>query len=216
MRRVSSAVMVDRYRMVMSGLAWPRCSCKARGLAGLPAALDGPGVAAEVEVDAFAQPGVGGGGADDLPGPFAAHREEPAGRPQPPVEGVGLEAVDQGGRAGHQSHLAALAQNLQGARLPAEMPHGQAQGLGDPQTGLEQHQDQESVPVPLPPPAGRAQLLNLLGRQVGHYLQGPGRQAGFHGQDRTRPRRLLSSYPPEMAGRQRPKGPRTGGRHPSS
>ena len=66
--------------------------------------------------------------------------------------------------------------------------------------GLEEHQDQEGVPVPLPPPAARAQLLDLLGGEVGHYPQGPGRQAGFHGQHHIRPPLLLSRYPPEMAG----------------
>ena len=159
---------------------------------------------------------MGGRGADDLPGPFPANGEEAVGRPQPPVEGVGLKAVDQGGRAGHQPHLLTLAQNLQGARLPAEMPHGQAQGLGDPEAGLEEQQDQEGVPVLLPPPAAGAQLLDLLGGQVGHYPQGPGRQAGFHGQHQIRPPILLSRYPPEMAGRKRRKGPRTGVRHPLS
>ncbi len=33
------------------------------------------------------------------------------------------------------------------------MPHGEAQGFGDPETGLEEHQDQEGVPVPVAPPA---------------------------------------------------------------
>jgi hypothetical protein len=53
------------------------------GIAGLPQALDGPRVAEEVGVDAFPQPGGGRRGADDLPGPFPAHREERVGRPQP-------------------------------------------------------------------------------------------------------------------------------------
>jgi hypothetical protein len=194
--------------MVMSGLAWPRCSCRARGVAGLPQALfDGPGVPEEVGVDAFPQSGLGGCGADDLPGPLAANGEEPVGRAQAPVEGEGLEAVDQCGRAGHQPGPSPLADNLQGPRLPAEMPHGEGQGLGDPETGLKEHQNEEGVPVFLPTPAAPAQLLDLLGRQVGDQAQGPGRQAGFHGQYQIRPRILLSRYPPEMAGRQRRKGP---------
>ena len=53
------------------------------------------------------------------------------------------------------------------------MPHGEAQGLGDPETGLEEHQNQEGVPVPLPPPAAQTQPLNLVRGEVGHNLQGP-------------------------------------------
>ena len=81
------------------------------------------------------------------------------------------------------------------------MPQGKAQGLGDPETRLEEHQDQEGVPVPLPPLAAGAQLLDLLGGEVGDQAQGPGRQAGFHRQHRTRPRKLLSRNPPEMTSR---------------
>ena len=145
------------------------------GVAGLPQALDGSGVTKKVGVEPLPQAGVGGRGADDLPGPLPAHREEAVGRAQAPVEGIGLEAVAESGGAGHQPGLAALADDLQGARLPAEMPHRQAQGLGDPEAGLEKHQDEEGVPIPLPPPAGGAQLLDLVGGEVRHYLQGPGR-----------------------------------------
>ena len=66
----------------------------------------------KVRVDPFPQPGVGGRGADNLPGSFPAHREEPVRRAQPPVEGEGLEAKDERGRAGHQSQLAALANTI--------------------------------------------------------------------------------------------------------
>jgi hypothetical protein len=122
MCQASSAVRVDRYLMVIKGLAWPRRSCRARG----SQALDGPGVPKEVGVDAFAQPDVGGGGADNLPRLLATNREKSVVRAQAPVEGVGLEAVDERGRTGHQPHLAALAHDLQGARLMGEMPHSEA------------------------------------------------------------------------------------------
>jgi hypothetical protein len=94
------------------------------------------------------------------------------------------------------------------------MPHGEGEGLGDPQAGLEEHQDEQGVPVPLPPPATFTQPADLGRGQVGHYLQGPGRQAGLHGQHHIRPPLLLSRYPPEMAGRQRRNEAPTGVRHP--
>ena len=92
------------------------------GVAGLPQALDGPGRTKKVRVDPFPQPGVGGRGADNLPGSFPAHREEPVRRAQPPVEGEGLEAKDKRGRAGHQSQLATLANTSRAPRCRLRCP----------------------------------------------------------------------------------------------
>ena len=88
------------------------------------------------------------------------------------------------GRAGHQPQFTALAQDLESARLPVEVPHGEAQGLGDPQAGLEEQHDQEGIPLLVAPPAAPAQLRDLRRGEVGHQAQSLGRQAGLHGQHR--------------------------------
>ena len=81
---------------VMSGLAWPRCSCRARGLPVCRRRSLAPEWRKRWGWTRFPSR-CGGRGADDLPGPLAANGEEPVGRPQPPVEGKGLEAVAKGG-----------------------------------------------------------------------------------------------------------------------
>jgi len=98
------------------------------GVAGLPQALDGPGVPKEMRVNSFGDPGPLGGFFNDLPGPPAVDLEDSVIQPQFSVEGKALEAMGQAVRAGYQAGFAALTQNIENGAplLGADAAGGQA------------------------------------------------------------------------------------------
>jgi len=63
------------------------------GVAGLSQALQGPGVAEQVGVNPFGDPGPGRGLLDDLPGPLAVDGEQAVIQAQLLVKGKALEAM---------------------------------------------------------------------------------------------------------------------------
>ena len=148
------------------------------GVAGLPQALDGVRVAQEVGVNLLVYSSPLGGFFDDLPAPLAVDLEEPVVQPQLPVKGVALQPVGQRIRAGYQPGLLAFPLNVEHGptRKAADLPGRDAQGLGDPQSRLEEGEDQEFIPGLVPPLAGLAHPGDLLGGEVGHDEESPGDQ----------------------------------------
>lgn len=103
------------------------------GVAGLPQALDGPGVPKEMGVNSFADPGPLGGFLNDLPGPPAVDLEDAVIQPQLFVEGIAFQAMGQASWAGDQAGLTPFSLDVQGgiALIALYPSRGQAQGLGD-------------------------------------------------------------------------------------
>lgn len=98
------------------------------GVAGLPEALEGPGVPKEMRVNPFGDPGPRGGCLDNLPRPPAVDLEDVVIKPQFSVKGKALEAMGQAVRTGDQAGFATLTQNIEnGAPLmAADAAGGQA------------------------------------------------------------------------------------------
>ena len=153
-------------------------SVRSPGVAGLPKPLDGVRVAQEVGVNFLIYSSPLGGFFDDLPGPLAVYLEGPVVQPQLPVKGVALQPVGQRIRAGYQPGLLAFPLNMEHAptRKAADLPGRYVQGLGDPQSCLEESEDQEFIPGLVPPLAGLAHAGDLLGGEVGHNEESPGQQ----------------------------------------
>ena len=143
------------------------------GVAGLPEALDSPGVAKEMGVNPFGDPGPLGGCLDNRPGSLAVDLEDAVIEPQFSVKGEALEAMGQVFGTGYQARFAAFTQDIEhGALLlDADTAGGQAYAFGDAHSGLEEGVDQELIPEPVAPLAGSRQASHFLPGQVGDYTQ---------------------------------------------
>lgn len=153
------------------------------GVAGLPQPLDGVRVAQEVGVHRLGDTGQLRRFLQNLPGPLAGDAKNGLVESQVLVKGMALEAVGQGVGAGHQPGLPSLPDNMEHgvAIMGADPPRGQAQGFRDPQPRLKQGVDEQPVSFPVPPLAGPGHGLHLFGGEVGHDLQGPGKQGRNRG-----------------------------------